>query len=76
MDRVYIAVRSVAAPVSTMLKIDQSNSAIMIVSSAIRLVVGGKAIFMRLANNHQVAINGKIGCRLRVSSRIRLCVRS
>lgn len=58
------------------MKGDQLNRAVMIVSSAMRLVVGGSAMFVRLASSHQVAIRGSRGCRPRVSSRIRLCVRS
>lgn len=57
-------------------KADQLNKVIIMVSSAMRFVVGGKAMFARLASNHQVAMSGRRGCRPRVSSRIRLCVRS
>lgn len=46
------------------------------VSSAIRLVVGGSAMFVRFARSHQVAIRGRSGCRPRVRRRIRLWVRS
>lgn len=52
------------------------NSAIIIVSSAIKFVVGGRAIFVKLAKSHHVAISGNRGCRPRVKRRIRLCVRS
>ena len=72
MNRVYEAVSNVAAPVRIIVKVDQLNSAIMIVSSAIRFVVGGSAMFVRLARSHQVAMSGKRGWRPRVSSRIRL----
>lgn len=65
-----------AAPVKIMVKVDQLNRAVIIVSSAIRLVVGGRAMFVRLASSHQVAISGKSGCRPRVKNRIRLWVRS
>lgn len=58
------------------MKADQLNSAIMIVSSAIRFVVGGSAMLVRFASNHHVAISGSRGCNPRVSRRIRLCVRS
>lgn len=57
-------------------KADQLNKVIIMVSSAMRFVVGGRAMFVRLASNHQVAMSGRRGCRPRVSSRIRLCVRS
>lgn len=76
MNRVYEAVNRVAIPVKIIVREDQLNSAIMMVSSAIRFVVGGSAMFVRLANNHQVAMSGKSGWRPRVSKRIRLCVRS
>ncbi len=48
----------------------------MIVSSAIRLVVGGRAMLVRLARSHQRDIRGRRGCRPRVRMRMRLCVRS
>lgn len=76
MNRVYEAVRRVAMPVRMIVGVDQLNSAIMMVSSAIKFVVGGRAIFVRLARSHQVAMSGSRGWRPRVSSRIRLCVRS
>lgn len=76
MNRVYEAVNRVAAPVRMIVRVDQLNRAIIMVSSAIRFVVGGRAMFVRLARSHQVAIRGKRGCRPRVRIRIRLCVRS
>ena len=76
MNRVYEAVSRVAVPVRKMVRTDQLNRAVMMVSSAIRFVVGGRAMFVRLANNHQVAISGRRGCRPRVRRRIRLWVRS
>lgn len=57
----YEAVNRVAMPVRMIVKEDQLNSAIMIVSSAIRFVVGGSAMFVRLASNHQMAISGRRG---------------
>lgn len=48
----------------------------MIVNSAIRLVVGGRAMLVRLARSHHVDINGRRGCRPRVRIRMRLWVRS
>ena len=76
MERVYEAVNRVVTPVRMIVGIDQLNSAIMIVSSAIRFVVGGSAMFVRLASSHHVAMRGRRGCSPRVSRRIRLCVRS
>lgn len=76
MNRVYRAVSRVAGPVRRMVGGDQLKSAIMMVSSAIRFVEGGRAMFVRLASNHQVAMRGRRGCRPWVRNRIRLCVRS
>lgn len=59
MYRVYEAVSRIAPPVSTIVKADQLNSAITMVNSAIRLVVGGRAMFVRLASSHHVAIRGR-----------------
>lgn len=75
-NRVYEAVSSVAVPVRRMVGGDQLNSAIMMLSSAIRFVVGGRAMFVRLARSHQVAIRGRRGWSPWVRRRIRLCVRS
>lgn len=62
MNSVYAAVNRVAVPVSRIVGGDQLNSAIIMLSSAIKFVVGGRAMFVRLASNHQVAINGRRGC--------------
>jgi len=75
-NRVYEAVNKIATPVRVIVKVDQLNSAIMIVSSAIRFVVGGRAMLVRLASSHQVAMSGRSGCNPRVRIRIRLWVRS
>lgn len=68
----YAAVRKVAVPVRMIVGGDQLKSVIIIVNSAIRFVVGGSAMFVRLASNHQVAIRGSRGCMPRVRIRIRL----
>lgn len=65
-----------AVPVRIMVKKDQLKRAVMIVNSAIKLVVGGRAMFVRFAKSHQVVISGKRGWRPRVRKRIRLWVRS
>lgn len=75
-NRVYDAVSRVAIPVRMIVRADQLNRVTMMVSSAMRFVVGGRAMFVKLANSHQVAMRGSRGWRPRVSSRIRLCVRS
>lgn len=76
MNRVYDAVSRVAAPVRMIVRVDQLNRVTIMVNSAMRFVVGGRAMFVRLASSHQVAMSGSRGWRPRVSSRIRLCVRS
>lgn len=55
---------------------DQLNREIIMVSSAIRFVVGGRAMLVRLARSHHVAIRGRRGWRPRVRRRMRLWVRS
>lgn len=75
-NRVYVAVNRVAVPVRMIVREDQLNRAVIMVSSAIRFVVGGRAMFERLASSHHVAMRGKRGWRPRVRRRIRLCVRS
>lgn len=72
MYKVYEAVSRIAAPVRMMVKEDQLKSAITMVSSAMRFVVGGRAMFVRLASSHQVAMSGRRGWIPRVSRRIRL----
>lgn len=63
-------------PVRMMVRGDQLNSEVMIVISAMKLVEGGRAIFVRLASSHHVAMRGRRGWRPRVRRRMRLCVRS
>lgn len=75
-NRVYAAVSRVAVPVRMIVGDDQLNRAIIMVSSAIRFVVGGRAMFERLARSHHVAMRGRMGWRPRVRRRIRVCVRS
>lgn len=75
-NKVYAAVNRVAVPVRIIVGGDQLNRVIIMVSSAIRFVVGGSAMFERLASSHQVAMRGRRGWRPRVRRRIRLWVRS
>lgn len=72
----YEAVNRIAAPVRMSVSEDQLKSAITIVSSAMRLIVGGRAMFARLARSHHVAMRGRRGCKPRANRRIRLWVRS
>lgn len=51
---------------------DQLNSEEMIRSSPVKLIVGGSAMFIRFASSHHVVIKGKINCRPRASSMVRL----
>lgn len=76
MCRVYEAVSRIAAPVRISVREDQLKRAITMVSSAMRLVVGGRAMFVRFASSHQVAMRGRRGWSPRARSRIRLWVRS
>lgn len=55
---------------------DQLNIEEIIKSSPVKFMLGGVAMFMRFATNHQVVIIGRILWNPRVSIRIRVCVRS
>lgn len=46
-------------PVKIIVGEDQLKRATIIVSSAIRLVVGGRAMLVKLASNHHTDINGR-----------------
>lgn len=71
-----MAVSSVAVPVRIIVGEDQLKRAIIIVNSAMRLVVGGRAMLVRFASSHHSPMRGRRGCRPRVRTRMRLCVRS
>ena len=64
------------APVKIIDQKDQLNRDEMIISSPIKLGSGGRARLARLLMNHQVVISGKIICRPRARTIVRLCVRS
>ena len=66
----------VPAPVSASVHQDQLNREVMIINSPMRLGSGGSARLARLAMNHQVVIRGRMICRPRARSMVRLCVRS
>jgi hypothetical protein len=76
MYRVYKAVMSVLALIRRMVKLERENEEVMIISSPIRLIVGGIARLVKLAMSHHRAINGSIVCKPRVKSMVRLCTRS
>jgi hypothetical protein len=61
--RVYKAVISVLVPIRRMVKLDHENEEVMIISSLIRLIVGGSARLVKLAESHHRAISGSIVCR-------------
>lgn len=63
-------------PIRIMVMFDHEKEAITTNSSPIRLIVGGRARFARLASNHQAAIKGRIDCRPRARIIVRLCTRS
>lgn len=52
--------------------LDQEKSEVVIISSPIKLIVGGRARLARLAIIHQAAIRGKIICRPRAMIIVRL----
>lgn len=54
----------------------QLNRADIINSSLVKFIVGGVAMFMRLASSHQVVAIGRMLWNPRVRIRIRVCVRS
>lgn len=56
--------------------LDQENRETVIISSPIRLIVGGRARLARLARIHQVAIKGNTICRPRAIIIVRLWIRS
>jgi hypothetical protein len=74
--RVYKAVISVLVPIRRMVKLDHENEEMMIISSPVRLIVGGSARLVKLAVSHHRAISGSIVCRPRVRSMVQLCTRS
>lgn len=55
---------------------DQENKEVIIISSPIRLIVGGRARLAKLAMIHHVAIRGNTICRPRVMIIVRLWIRS
>lgn len=63
-------------PVSAIVHHDQFRREVMIISSPIRFGRGGRARLARLAINHHVAIRGRIICKPRANSIVRLWVRS
>lgn len=56
----YMPVIIMLAPIRIIEKLDQENSDMVINSSPMRLIDGGRARLARLATNQQVAMSGKI----------------
>lgn len=56
----YMPVIIMLTPIRIIEKLDQENSDMVINSSPMRLIDGGRARLARLATNQQVAISGKI----------------
>lgn len=63
-------------PMRTIVMLDHEKEAITTNSSPIRLMVGGRARFARLASSHQAAIRGRMVCRPRARIIVRLWTRS
>lgn len=76
MYREYRAVIRMFVPIRTIVKFDHENVDITTNSSPIKLIVGGRARFVRLANSHQDAINGRKICKPRARIIVRLWIRS
>lgn len=72
----YRAVRIILMPRRIMEKFDQENRDIVISSSPIRLIDGGRARLARLAISHIVAMSGKIVWSPRAMIMVRVWVRS
>lgn len=56
----YMPVIIMLTPIRIIEKLDQENSDMVINSSPMRLIDGGRARLARLAINQQVAMSGKI----------------
>lgn len=72
----YSEVIRILQPRSRIVGLDQENNEIVINSSPIRLIEGGRARFARLAKTHRVAISGNMVWSPRVMIMVRLWIRS
>lgn len=59
-------------PVSMMVNLDHEKAETIIMNSPIRLMVGGRARFVRLDMTHHSAIRGKMVCIPRAKIIVRL----
>lgn len=76
MCREYVAVININSP-NRMIEVGhQLNREDAISSSLVKLILGGVAMFMRLARSHQVVVIGRMLWRPRVRIIIRVLVRS
>lgn len=64
------------SPVRKIVMSAQSNSETIRVSSPMKLIVGGSAMFVKQARSHQDVMAGVVSCTPCVSNRVRECVRS
>lgn len=64
------------APVRMIVMLDHEKEAKIMNSSPIRLIVGGSAKLVKLASSHHIVIKGRIDCRPRAKSIVRLWIRS
>lgn len=71
-----MAVIRVPNPVIRIVILDQLNSETIMVNSPIRLMVGGRAMLVKLASSHHRLISGSKSCMFRASNSVRLWVRS
>lgn len=67
---------SIDRPSKMMVVGHQLNKDVTMLSSPVKFMLGGMAMFKRLAISHQAVIIGRILWNPRVSIRIRVCVRS
>lgn len=63
MYREYKAAITILIPIRIIMMFDYQKDDITTNNPLIKLIVGGRAKFVRLASNHQVAINGRNVCR-------------
>lgn len=61
--REYKASITILIPIRIIMMFDYEMDDITTNNHLIKLIVGGRAKFVRLASNHQVAINGRNVCR-------------
>ena len=63
-------------PMRMMVRFDHEKVDMIMSSSPIRLMIGGRARFARHASSHQVAISGRKICGPRARIMVRLWIRS